>query len=72
MTYLLPNGIARIKRLGRGLGVRWFVFYPTGMDCRMGGSCKSFVKKAEALAFVKSLQAGHSTPAYYQVKGGQA
>jgi hypothetical protein len=72
MTYLLPNGIARIKRLGRGLGVRWYVFYPKGMDCRAGASCKSFMKKAEAIAFVKSLQAGHSTLAYQQGKGGQA
>ena len=66
MTFLLPHGIARIKRLGKGHGVRWYVFYPTGMDCRAGGLCKSFMKQAEAIAFVKGLQAGHSA------KGGVA
>ena len=65
-TFLLPHGIARIKRLGRKYGIRWFVFYPTGMDCNAGGLCKSFTKKAEAIAFVKGLQAG------YSAKGGVA
>jgi hypothetical protein len=58
MTFLLPNGIARIKRLGSGLGIRWYVFYPAGTERNQGEKCLTFRKKAEALAFVKSLQAG--------------
>ena len=65
-TFLLPNGIARIKRLGRKYGIRWYVFYPSGIDRHLGELCKSFTKKAEAIAFVKGLQAGHTT------KGGIA
>jgi len=65
-SFLLPNGIARIKRLGSGLGIRWYVFYPSGIDRHLGEQCKTFMKKAEAVAFVKSLQAGQTT------KGGVA
>jgi len=55
MNILTPRGIARIKRLGSGRGIRWFVFLPSRQDKPMGEIYKFFTK-AEAIAFAKQIK----------------
>jgi hypothetical protein len=58
MYYKTTRGMAKIKRLGSGLGIRWFVIT---LD---GSLVRKFYTKAEAVAFVKteSVEASQTAP----------
>jgi len=54
MIIKTSRGIARIKKLGSGLGVRWYVFLPSTQTHVMG-EIYTFMTKTEAVNFVKTL-----------------